>query len=208
MPWVRFDDAYPINRKVAGLKDGPFRVHTEAICWAARNLTDGIIRAGELGQIRTGAARHIGDLVARDLWHPADSVCESCAQALDEAGCTPPADGWVIHDYLRFQPSRGKVHTDRAAKTERQRRWLDRVRHGVAGSVDASIAPTPHPNPHPPRRKAGAGAPAAVADRSPNGGGDWREERDASPPPTELLDELRKRLANANRHPVKRAAES
>lgn len=37
MTWVRFDDQFPISRKVSGLPDKAFRLHFSAIFWCARN---------------------------------------------------------------------------------------------------------------------------------------------------------------------------
>src|SRR4051812_36732111 len=48
MPWARFDDRFPSNRKVRLLSDGAFRLYVSAICWSAENLTDGVIKTAEL----------------------------------------------------------------------------------------------------------------------------------------------------------------
>ena len=45
---LRFDDQFPIHRKVSGLSDAAFRLHVEAIFWCDRNLTDGFIREPRL----------------------------------------------------------------------------------------------------------------------------------------------------------------
>lgn len=109
MPWVRFDDQFPIHRKAAGLSDAAFRLHVSAIFWCARNLTDGVVPAGDLedvsARVRT-PTRFAAELVIRGLWHPGDEECNSdqCA-----ASGAPGVDGWVIHDYLEYQPSRSKV---------------------------------------------------------------------------------------------------
>lgn len=95
MPWVRFDDQFPIHRKVKGLTDAEFRLHTEAIFWCARNLTDGYVARDELRDVSgiSKPERHLTALVSRGLWLETDG-------------------GWIIHDYLTYQPSRSKVlHT-------------------------------------------------------------------------------------------------
>jgi hypothetical protein len=91
---VRFDDQFPIHRKIATLSAPAFRLQVEAICWSARNLTDGLVRADELVTVtRTPHPRRYADeLVRRGLWHE-----------------TP--EGWEIHDYLDWQPSRDVVRT-------------------------------------------------------------------------------------------------
>ena len=123
MPWVRFDDQFPIHRKVAGLTDARYRLANEAVFWSARNLTDGRIAVDELQQIRTRAKRSdADDLVRRGIWHTADQSCES-------EHCPPPGpDGWVIHDYWEYQPSKDKVLREREAARKRQQLWRDQQR--------------------------------------------------------------------------------
>ena len=122
MPWVRFDDQYPIHRKIAKLSDPAFRLHVAAIAWCARNLTDGIVPLDELddvcAQVRA-PERFATELADRKVgvWHPADYDCPSrhcAAPAHDEDG--KPVEGWVIHDYLEYQPSRSKVLHVRAVR--------------------------------------------------------------------------------------------
>jgi hypothetical protein len=125
MTWVRFDDQFPIHRKMAGLADVLYRLHTEAIFWCARNTTDGVISTVDLAHISPrGKLKNVAFLVEKALWHEAKSLCAQCKDALAEAGTPEPAEGWVIHDYLSFQPSRSKVVRERSAKAERQARWV------------------------------------------------------------------------------------
>lgn len=114
MPWVRFDDQFTIHRKVDGLSDAAFRLHVAAIFWCARNLTDGFVPREDLALVSArvrAPERFAAECVIRELWHPADETCPS-------ATCTAPldGDGWVIHDYLVYQPSREKVLRERAQK--------------------------------------------------------------------------------------------
>lgn len=177
MTWVRFDDQFPIHRKVGGLTDALYRLHTEAIFWCARNTTDGVIRRDELPQVsqraRPAAA---ATLVQRGVWHTADELCGRCKDALSEAGTSPPPDGWVVHDYLVFQPSRAKVSKERDAKAERQKRWLDKrtqsreQRASRKPSRDASHSPSidaSKDDAPPPPRPEGSGAEPRASDRRP-----------------------------------------
>jgi hypothetical protein len=113
--WVKLDDQFPIHRKIAKLSDPAFRLHAAAIAWCARNLTDGVVPADELddvcAQVRA-PERFATELADRkvNVWHTADYDCPSphcSAPALDEDG--KPIEGWVIHDYLEYQPARSKV---------------------------------------------------------------------------------------------------
>ena len=118
MPWVRFDDQYPIHRKVDGLSDAAFRLHTSAIFWSARNLTDGFVSREDLdgvtARVRT-PARFAAECVRRGVWHGALEPCDSekCPGPVDN-------DGWIIHDYWWYQPTKEQVRRDRAHNARRQ----------------------------------------------------------------------------------------
>lgn len=189
MTWVRKDDQMPINRKVSVLSDPAYRLDDEALCWASRNLTDGRVPLDELPDIsRRGIRRNADELVKRRRWHRAeDPPCPS------EYCPTPGPNGWVIHDYLEYNPSREQVLKERAVKAERQKRWLDKKRGSrkdtsVDGSKDlptdasrdASLGSsrdgpgdaletaleTPAPYPAPPRPEgSGGGAPESTTAR-------------------------------------------
>lgn len=105
MPWAKFDDRFPSNRKISLLSDRAFRLYVSGVCWCAENLTDGLIRDEELRLI--AHVRNINatarELVERRLWVRVE-------------------DGWVIHDYGDYQPSREQVIADRKSNAARQQR--------------------------------------------------------------------------------------
>lgn len=123
MPWVRKDDRMPWHRKVAPLSDAAYRLLDEAICWSSSNLTDGRIGAAELATIsKRGKAKLAAELVSRDLWHTADMACPS-------EHCPPAGpDGWVIHDFWDYNPSKAEVLAERERKAAAGR--LGGVRSG------------------------------------------------------------------------------
>jgi hypothetical protein len=136
MTWVRFDDQYPLHRKIAGLTDRLYRLANEAVFWCVRNLTDGRIAADELRLIRSTATRRDADeLVRRDIWHRADHACPNVNRCP-----LPGLDGWVIHDYFDYQPTREKVIAERTAKADRQARWLAARRAGKRPPKDGADA--------------------------------------------------------------------
>ena len=65
MPWVRFDDQYPIHRKVAGLSDTAFRLHSAAIFWCVRNGTDGFVPEEDLDLVASIRLDQIADVLRR-----------------------------------------------------------------------------------------------------------------------------------------------
>lgn len=113
MPWVRFDDQFPIHRKVDSLTDPAFRLHVSAIFWCARNLTDGCVTEHDLPSAAPrkmrNPDRYVAELVDRGVWR--------------QNGC-----GWVIHDYLEYQPSKDKVLEEREKTRKRQARWREQQR--------------------------------------------------------------------------------
>lgn len=125
MPWARFDDRFPSNRKIRMLGDGAFRLYVSAVCWSAENLTDGFIPHDELLLVSDtrDAEGACEELVKRKLW-------------------TAVAGGWQIHDYHEYNPTADQVRAERKAKTARQERWRENKRRAAAGlpplNVDAS----------------------------------------------------------------------
>lgn len=127
MPWVRFDDQFTIHRKVDGLSDTAFRLHVAAIFWCARNLTDGFVPEGDLAivSVRVRApGRFAAECVDRDLWHTARDRCASpdCPASdqrrLEANAKQNASQGWFVHDYFAFQPSRNKVLRDRETRAK------------------------------------------------------------------------------------------
>lgn len=178
---MKNDDGASIHRKVAPLSDAAFRLNQEAKEWCSRNLTDGVIPAVEFpGSSCRAQPRYAAELVRRGLWHEAGGGhCGHPAEMCAPAG----PDGYSIHDYLDYNPSAAQVGKERAAKADRQRRWLDKKRGGRQAtnpSRDASqdgtqdksrdgpedaletIAPSPPPLP---KEERGGDRPEAAAAR-------------------------------------------
>lgn len=111
MPWVRLDDRFPSHRKVSLLSDRAFRLYVSALCWASENLTEGKILDRELSVVARirGIKSVAAELEAAGLWDRIES-------------------GWVIHDYLEYNPDRARVQADREANAARQQAWRDRKR--------------------------------------------------------------------------------
>lgn len=124
MPWVKLDDRFPSHRKVALLSDRAFRLHVSAMCWCAENLTDGRIADRELALIA-----HVRNIKAT-------------AKQLEDAGLWDRTDdGWAIHDYLDYNPSRDQVQAERKKNAERQEKFRRR-KNGKPVPPDGSDAPS------------------------------------------------------------------
>jgi len=141
--WVKLDDGFVENEKVMGLHDRAFRLHVAAMCYSARNLTDGLITErseriiGAILNVQT--RRWVKELVAAKLW-------------------TPVSGGHVINDYLEYNPAADEVKAARRRNAERQassRRRRAEARHevdnalrnGVTDGVSHAAPSRPVPNP-------------------------------------------------------------
>ncbi|WP_051338599.1 hypothetical protein [Streptomyces flavidovirens] len=165
MPWVRLDDRFPSHRKVALLSDRAFRLYVSALCWSSENLTEGKILDRELtlvARVRNTKSAAT-ELEAAKLWDRVD-------------------DGWMIHDFLEYNPDRAKVKADREANAARQQAYRERKkaeqeakrnaekikRNGVTdpsrnasrnGGSNDTPSPPPSPTPSSPTEKKQASTP-------------------------------------------------
>jgi len=156
MPWARFDDRFPSNRKIRKLSDRAFRLYVSAICWSAENLTDGFIPEGDLRLVADvrGPKTVAAELVAAGLWDRHEPVPDAFAspseptrdefaspssRVRDEvasSSCNKSEAGWLIHDYLDYNFSADQARKERAEKAARQKRWREKKKGGK---------PTPEP---------------------------------------------------------------
>lgn len=100
MTWFRLDDGFSEHHKVAELTAVAFRLHVSAFCYCSRNLTDGVLTSKATKTLCThsnAASKHVSELVKASLWEHRP-------------------DGYYIHDYLDYNPSKAEVLARRAAK--------------------------------------------------------------------------------------------
>lgn len=99
MTWVKLDDRFCDHPKIAGLSDRAFRAQVAALCYSAGVLSDGRIPQAVGVRIAGRATR---ELEAKGVW-----------QRIGQ-------EGWQLHDFLDYQPSREKVLARRAADSVRK----------------------------------------------------------------------------------------
>lgn len=125
MPWVRFDDDFPNHRKVEPLSDGAYRLHSTAIFWSSKQLTDGCIPKRDLTFVAPRTMKRpqkfVDELVAAGLWEVVE-------------------EGWELHDFLDYQPSKDQVIAERKKTAERQKRWRERHGKTVTDSVRDAVS--------------------------------------------------------------------
>ena len=93
MSWVRIDDKAWCHPKFAGLSGNAVRLWLYALCWCNAQQADGHVPKS---MIRTfgSSAKDVEALIMAGLWEATD-------------------DGWVFHNYLRYQPSKAKIEAKR-----------------------------------------------------------------------------------------------
>lgn len=129
MPWVRIDDHFDENPKIARVGAAGIAFYVVGLAYCNRNLTDGFIPwavaqrlvslewigAGEDGDFErlcSTTETVLDDRVAAFPLRPDDVI-----ELLVEAGLWEHAPGgYRIHDYTDFQPTRAEVESERAAK--------------------------------------------------------------------------------------------
>ena len=123
MTWVRVDDTLPRHPKVMGLATDVKWAYIEALCYCSQYLTNGVVPAGVISE------KHQSALLDAGLFESSE-------------------EGYLIHDYLKYNPSRENVQEkSRANRSAARKRWADVVQsethsngyaepmHGALGDV-------------------------------------------------------------------------
>jgi hypothetical protein len=127
MPWVRLDDHYFTHRKTAGLSKDAKLLDLAGMTFSAGELRDGVLTDKD---IRIIAAQV-------DIENLKDCLHE--LELADRWRRTP--DGWEIHDYLDYNPSRAQILRDREAGA--QRAAASRTRRNAVSPGERSPDPVP-----------------------------------------------------------------
>jgi hypothetical protein len=122
-PWLKVDDEFPENDKVWNLSDAAFRLYVSGNCYAVKKLSDGWVPASRIATLVPNL-RHtketIAELIAARLWHETSKIdlCSRCLIVRDEKRVTSPLPrgGYMIHDFLHYNPPRWRVVAEREAK--------------------------------------------------------------------------------------------
>lgn len=144
--WLRLDDEFVEHDKIEKLTDRAFRLHVAALCHCARRSTDGFVSPKAtkvLLALVSATKRHINELIRAELWRG-------------------HADGYVIKDYLDYNPDSATVKAQKARNAARQAD-LRKRRNEIRDEVDDALrnalprpatnaAPSPTPT-QPPEQK-------------------------------------------------------
>ncbi len=170
MPWIRLDDAFGDHPKIA--EAGPLAawLHTKALIYCGRHLTDGRIPRSIVASLVDWSEVYVstgGNDFAGSIDHPDNLLLAASLVAIGlwhELGAA-----YEIHDYLEYQPSRLNVLAEREKTKARVQRF--RIRNRVTNATrngHVTLPPIPsrsHPDPKTEQKKpeetisADAGAP-------------------------------------------------
>lgn len=103
MPWVKLTDDWYDDPKIAALDDGGVALWVIGLTWCARNLTDGHIPARVARKLTDDGDRAVDQLVTARLWSSTEA-------------------GFLVENYLEYQPSRDEVLSKRDAERKRSQR--------------------------------------------------------------------------------------
>jgi len=128
MPYAHLDDRFYGNPKILSTPLPAVGLYCLGLSYCNAQLTDGFIpRSAVAGWPGWAAAAKM--LVARKLWES-------------------ETDGFRVHDFLEWNPSREQVLAERAAARDRRTRWIarntssgTRPEHGTNAEPDASGTP-------------------------------------------------------------------
>ena len=156
MTWVKIDDQMPDHPKFVKLGAfglPAFAIQIRAMCYCARYLTDGELPAGVTPLVTAGLTEwEIETAGIPGIMGVGTSGADfDWPTIMVDAGLWEKTeDGFLVHDYLAYNPSRDKVLQDREAAAQRKQR----SRHGVTTPVTTPVTTTVSPaSPYPSRTR-------------------------------------------------------
>lgn len=103
MPWVKIDDEFSEHPKMVEVGPLGMALQMAALCYCNHHLTDGYVPGS--------VAKRLIDLEGMPL-----TFGQIAKKLIDVGVWTADGDGYRIHDYLEFQPSKDQVVADREQK--------------------------------------------------------------------------------------------
>lgn len=128
--WVKLDDHFVDHPKIVAAGPMAGWLYVAGLCYANRLLTDGFIPEQQVTRLLPTNGHGSSVKLACKL-------CEVGLWSAVEKGPNGEASGFLIHDFLTYQPSRRKVLRDRKQTAKRQATWRQnetrqsRARNGV-----------------------------------------------------------------------------
>lgn len=127
MTWVRIDDGFYQHPKVVAAGPLAMAMQVAALCYCNRNLTDGFVPWAVaqnllswefMGATESERGRPVFKIGLTCGMAGDDVTCQSVIQVLVGYGLWDEADGgFVVHDYLDYQPSKAEILALRETKS-------------------------------------------------------------------------------------------
>jgi len=133
MSWFKIDDGFHCHPKVLEAGNEAVGLYARCGSWVSQQLTNGFVPTSIA--LLYGGRELAAALVEARMWIPVDG-------------------GWLMHDYLVYNPSKDQVRADRAAAADRQKRARERAkaareakeaawaRNGVSHGVTTGVTDT------------------------------------------------------------------
>lgn len=174
MSWVRIDDQFTDHPKLAAAGPVAGWVYISGLCYAARYLTDGFVPENIALRFDGSSRELLANLVKCSLFDRVEG-------------------GYMIHDYLEYNPPASKVKAEREAAKARKHANQPPKSPGspevranfsrTSGEVQASPSPSPSPS-RIPEEEGEAAAPPLTAPAKP------KRERKVKPDKPEVPEQV------------------
>lgn len=155
MVWVKIDEELPFHPKVVRAGPLALALHVCALCWCNQYLTDGFVPVAIVDQLVNfkGVAEPVGG-VPGQFEAMRDVTNIALAIRLEECGMWEAVEGgWLIHDFLDYQPSKEEVLALREERADAGRRGgLAKAKQTPSKPIANEVAktcPVPVPVPVP-----------------------------------------------------------
>lgn len=96
MAWAKVEEQFWSHPKCDGISLQAIGLWVLALSWSSDKMTDGYIKPDTLYRLHLDAYAYVDELVDAGLW--------------DE---NPRDEGWIIHDFLDYNPSKVEVQEKR-----------------------------------------------------------------------------------------------
>jgi DnaD/phage-associated family protein len=149
MSWAKFDDQYPDHPKI--VKVGPLgmALHLAATCYCARYLTDGFVASGMIPRLISLDGIFIIDNAGSNGVSNAVTHKQLTDSLVDAGLFDAVQDGFMVHDYLKYNPPAEQVKAERARNAKRQARMKDRQKNNAGSNAGSNGVSTDAPYPYP-----------------------------------------------------------
>lgn len=150
MSWLKLDDRWAEHPKFTDPETGALcqLLHARSLCYAGRYLTDGFLPASVIPTFLVG----FDALGLLNGAHGRDALEVDWPVEMVKAGLWDAVEnGWRIHDYLMYNPSKNKVETARKLQQRggKHSQEIQRSRSYPQGSHQASLEARPQLSPVP-----------------------------------------------------------